>query len=248
MRILLPLLLLGLALTAIAQTDTINAKTNRLQTERLVEGVARYLVYNVDSMSGAISTADIWERAVSFGILPGNPQPVVMFEWKWYHNEFLFRHVKAVADRKTLAPISEIALFKGYAFAGYTFTNGFLMPDSTVAQNRVNKGLKVPLNPPVLNWEWDMETFSTLPIRRIGQRFAIAFMDPNNPQPNYYLYEITGEDNLALNKEASIKCWTLHINYGNGAYATFWISQQSREVLKMKEYFNGSYRYKVKLY
>ncbi len=63
---------MGFALTANAQTDTINAKTNRLQTERLAEGVARYLVYNVDSMSGATSTADIWERAVSFGVLPGN--------------------------------------------------------------------------------------------------------------------------------------------------------------------------------
>ncbi|QEC41313.1 hypothetical protein [Pseudobacter ginsenosidimutans] len=248
MRILLSLVLLAAGFYAQAQIDTINASNHRLQTERLTEGTARYLVYNVDSITGITGTADVWERSVSFGVLPGNPQPVVMFEWKWFHNESFFRHVKAVADRKTLAPVSEIVLFKGYAFAGYKFTNGFLIPDSTVAHNRVNKAMKVPLNPPVLNWEWDMETFSTLPINRVGQKFAIAFMDPNSPQPAYYLYEISGEDNLPLNKEVSIKCWKLHINYGNGAYATFWISQQSREVLKMKEYFNGSYRYKVKLY
>lgn len=248
MRIFLPLLLLVFTITTQAQVDTINARTNILQTERLAEGTSKYLVYTVDSITGITSSADVWERSVSFGVLPNNPQPVAMFEWKWYKNEALFRHVKGVAERKTLAPVSEISLFKGYAFAGYKFTNGFLTSDSTVAGNRVNKQMKVPLNPAILNWEWDMETFSTLPINRVGQKFAIAFMDPNSPQPGYYLYEITGIQNLQLNKEVGVKCWTLNINYGNGAYATFWISQQSHEVLKMKEYFNGTYRYKVKLY
>lgn len=249
MRILFSLALLsGIAFNASAQVDSINAVNNRLETNRLAEGTSRYLVYNVDSLTNLVSTADVWERSVSFGTLQGSTQPVVLFEWKWFHNEFLFRHVKAVADRRTLAPISEVSLFKGYAFAGYKFTNGFLIPDSTVAANRVNKSMKVPLNPPILNWEWDMETFSILPINRVGQKFAIAFMDPNSPQPGYFVYEVARAEDLPLNKEVSIKCWVLHINYGNGAYASFWISQQSHEVLKMKEFFNGSYRYKVKLY
>lgn len=248
MRILYTLILLTVTLTAVAQVDTINAKNNRLLTDRLKEGISKYLVYNTDSLTGTVTASDIWERTVTFGSLTGSNQAVTLFEWKWYRNESLFRHVKAVADRKTLAPVSEITLFKGFAFAGYRFDNGFLTPDTTLQGNRVNKNMKVPLNPAVFNWELDMETFSTLPITGVGQKFAIAFMDPNSPTPNYHLYEVAGAENLALNKEVSIKCWLLKINYGNGSYAQFWISQQSHEVLKMREYFNGSYRYKVKLY
>lgn len=248
MRILYTLILLSTALAATAQVDTINAKNNRLLTDRLKEGTAKYLVYQTDSLTGIVTSSDIWERSISFGSLAGSNQAVTLFEWKWYRNESLFRHVKAVADRKTLAPISENTLFKGFAFAGYRFDNGFLTPDSTLQGNRVNKAMKVALTPAIFNWELDMETFSTLPVNSVGQKFAIAFMDPNSPTPNYHVYEVTGAENLALNKEVSIKCWLLRINYGNGAYAQFWISQQSHEVLKMREYFNGTYRYKVKLY
>lgn len=248
MRILYTLILLTGTLTAAAQVDTINAKNNRLLIDRLKEGTSKYLVYNTDSLTGIVTASDIWERSITFGALSGSNQAVTLFEWKWYRNESLFRHVKAVCDRKTLAPISENTLFKGFAFAGYRFDGGFLTPDSTLQGNRVNKAMKVPLTPAVFNWELDMETFSTLPINSVGQKFAIAFMDPNSPTPNYYLYEVAAAENLVLNKEVSIKCWLLKINYGNGSYAQFWISQQSNEVLKMREYFNGSYRFKVKLY
>lgn len=248
MRILYTLILLSVTLTATSQADTINATNNRLLVDRLQEGNARYLVYSADSITGIITSSDIWERSISFGVLPTNKQPITLLEWKWFRNESLYRHVKAIADRKTLAPISEITLFRGFAFAGYRFDNGFLTPDTTLKGNRIDKNMKVPLNPAIFNWELDMETFSTLPINNVGQKFAIAFMDPNSPTPNYYLYEVAAVENLALNKEVTIKCWLLRINYGKGAYAQFWISQQTHEVLKMREFFNGSYRYKVKLY
>lgn len=248
MRILYTLVLLAVTLTAFSQVDTINAKNNRLLLDRLKEGNTRYLVYSADSITGNVTSSDIWDRSISFGVSPGSNQAITLFEWKWFRNESLYRHVKAIADRKTLAPISEISLFRGFAFAGYRFDNGLLTPDTTLQGNRVAKNMKVPLNPAIFNWELDMETFSTLPINNVGQKFAIAFMDPNSPTPNYYLYEVAGVENLALNKEVNIKCWLLRINYGNGAYAQFWISQQSHEVLRMREFFNGSYRYKVKLY
>ncbi|NML19885.1 hypothetical protein HHL16_03320 [Pseudoflavitalea sp. G-6-1-2] len=249
MRSLLTLtLLIGCACSAFAQTDTVNANTHNLAISQLPEGISRYLVYNVDSISGQATNSDLWERSITYGKITNTNQPVILFEWKWFRNESLHRHTKAIADRRNLAPISEVVLFKNYAYMGYKFANGLLTTDTTVAGNRVNKNFRVALNPPVLNWEMDMETFSTLPIKAVAQKFVIAFLDPANPTPGYYTYEVAASEELALNKEVKVKCWVLKIQYGNGAYALFWISAQSHEVLKMKEYFNGTYRYKVKLY
>ena len=249
MRTLLALtLLIGCACTSYAQTDTINALNNRLLTDRIPEGTSRYLVYSVDSISGQTTGADLWERSITTGTLTHLNQPVILFEWKWFRNESLYRHTKAISDKKTLAPISEVVLFKNYAYMGYRFSNGFLIADTSVTGNRLNRNMKIPLTHPVFNWELDLETFATLPIKAVGQKFAIAFMDPGSPTPAYYLYEVAGAEYLPMNKEANTKCWLLKVQYSNGAYAIFWISTQSHEVLKMKEYFNGTYRYKVKLY
>lgn len=249
MRSLLTLtLLISCASGSFAQVDTVNALSNNLVISQLYEGTSRYHVYSVDSISGQTTYADLWERSITQGKITSSNQPVILFEWKWFRNESLYRHTKAIADKKNLAPISEVVLFRNYAYMAYRFANGFITADTTVAGNRVNRNFKVALNPPVLNWEMDLETLSTLPIKAVGQKFVIAFMDPGNPTPSYYTYEVAATDDLPLNKEVKTKCWVLKIQYGNGAYALFWISAQSHEVLKMKEYFNGTYRFKVKLY
>ncbi len=60
---------------------------------------------------------------------------------------------------------------------------------------------------------------------------------------------VVGKEPLRLQENAAIECWMLQIDYGQmGAYATFWISTATGEVLKMQEYFRGMYRYKIKLF
>jgi hypothetical protein len=51
-----------------------------------------------------------------------------------------------------------------------------------------------------------------------------------------------------LNADITTKCWLLKINYSKDSYAIFWLTEKSKEVIKMKEYYKGNYRIKVKQY
>jgi hypothetical protein len=65
---------------------------------------------------------------------------------------------------------------------------------------------------------------------------------------SYHRYEVIGKEDLQLNSDVKVKCWLLKIKYSPTSHATFWLSEQSKEVLKMQEYFNGKYRFKVRQY
>lgn len=228
-----------------AQVDTINPTNNRLLMGRLQEGTNTYVVYTEDSLTKHIKYSDIWIRSVSFG--ERNNVPVVNFAWKWYRHDTLLRDVHDACLRSNLKPLDARILYKGMVMA-FNFTDSFLVASDTVALNKADPKKKVALNPPPYNWEWDMETFGLLPIKKVGQKFMIAFLDPFDVKSDYYLHQVTGTEYLALNKDVKIKCWILRCTYNATAYADFWISRQSHEMLKMKEYYNGTYRYKVKLY
>ncbi|RYF80082.1 MAG: hypothetical protein EON98_13860, partial [Chitinophagaceae bacterium] len=94
----------------------------------------------------------------------------------------------------------------------------------------------------------DLEIFPLLPFKKAGQVFAIAFYEPGTAQSNYYKLTVTGKEALPLVGAQTVNCWLLRIDYAPGSYATFWITDKTREVVKMREYFRGRYRYKVRLY
>jgi hypothetical protein len=104
------------------------------------------------------------------------------------------------------------------------------------------------MDSPAYEFPMDLEIFPLLPFRKTGQQFAIAFYEPGTAKSNYYKLTVTGKEDLALVGAQAASCWLLRIDYAPGSYATFWISDKTREVLKMKEYFRGRYRYKVRLY
>lgn len=229
--------------TLFAQVDTINTQTNKLLLQNLPQGKAMYAVYFTDS-TGEPGPIDLWVRSTATGTFHNTPS--INFEWKWYHHDSLYRTVYDACDKK-LAPLYAWGTSTRTGIRAYNFDNEYKTAADTVEGNKANPK-KVQLTVPVYNWEWDMELFSTLPYKKVGQQFAIAFLDPNDDKPGYYLHTVTGTDELALNNQAKVKCWVLRVAYNATAYADFWISQQSHEMLKMKSYFNGRYRYKVKLY
>ncbi|PSL43454.1 hypothetical protein CLV51_108144 [Chitinophaga niastensis] len=229
-----------------AQTDTINASNHKLVMSRVKTQTASYLVYLMDSATQKPGYTDLWVR--SLRTTTRDNKPVVAFKWQWYRHDSIAREVTGVADAATFAPIFESTYFPSRGILAYDFKNGYMMKSDTVAGNKVPDGKITKLDLPIFNWEMDMETFGLLPIKKAGQKFVIAFFDPNGPKPAYYTYEITGEETIALNGEAGVKCWTMRIQYEPEAYAIFWITKQSHEMIKLKEYFKGKYRFKVKLY
>ena len=229
-----------------AQVDTINPATNKLLMQRLQPGTHSYAVFTMDSITKEIGYSDIWVRSVAFS--KRNGEPVVNFGWKWYRHDSLFRDVHDICLRKNLQPIYAHTLLKGTTVVAVNFNDTAMVAADSIANNKVDAKKKVLLNPPVYNWEWDMETFGLLPITKVGQKFMIAFLDPFDVKAAYYPHTVTGTDELALNDEVKIKCWILRVNYNAEAYADFWISRQSHQMLKMREYYKGKYRFKVMLY
>jgi len=233
------------ATATFAQADTINAINNKLLTGNLKEGTNVYLVYNTDSTFAHTNSGDIWERTTTFNTT--NNQPTVEFGWKWYHNDSLQRTVTNICNRQNLAPIFHKGVFKTGTFA-YDFNNSFMVPSDTVQNNAAIKRPKVPLTIPIISWEQDLETYPLLPIKKVGQIFDIAFYDPNEKEPSYRRYEVIGKEDLLLNSDTKIKCWLLKIQYKPGSWAIFWLTEKSKELVKMKGNSNGRYWFKVKLY
>lgn len=228
-----------------AQIDTINSSKNKLLLDKIQEGSNSYLVYTVDSSTNKIGSSDIWVRSTKFE--KKNNQPVFHFEWKWYHHDTVYRYVSAYCNKNDFGPIFQYNKIKGQITA-YNFSDHFMAAADTVSGNKADPQKKIALTIPVFNWEWDMELFSALPYHRVGQKFMIAFLDPSGGEPAYYPYNVVAKEDLPLTKNARTSCWVLRVEYEPGAYGKFWIDEKSGEMLKMKELYKGTYRYKVKLY
>ncbi len=239
----LAIVLIAMHFTVNAQIDTINAKNNKLLLQNLKTGTSDYLVYFTDSL-GKRTVGDIWQRTTAFTTFKN--QPVIEFGWKWLRNDTVYASIINICNSKTLAPIYRYGNYKGRGIFAYDYHDDFMVPSDTVQNNQALKKPKVALTIPIISWEQDLETYALLPIKKVGQKFDISFFDPNEKVPTYHRYEVIGKEELQVNQDTKVKCWLLKIDYRPGSYATFWLTEKSKEVIKMKEYFNGRYRVKVK--
>lgn len=247
MKYILTMVSICVGLLAGAQVDTINTKTNKLITSALKEGTASYAVYFTDSLGNRISSADIWDRTIQFST-NGSGEKIYTFNWKWYNKDTLRANVTATGNAKTLEPISHMADYGKRGTFAYDFANNIVTVASAYRHNAKDSAFSVTLDPPGFEFPMDLEIFPLLPFKKTGQQFSIAFYEPGTPKADYYPLTVTGKEDLSLPGNTKVSCWVLRIDYRPGSYATFWIADKTREVLKMQEYFRGRYRYKVRLY
>lgn len=228
-----------------AQIDTIHIDQNELIIAKLKEGLHQYLVYFENPAKQQIAMPTIWNRQVTFKKWKG--RDVIEVEQSWFGNDSTFyRYVYSICDRKTFSPMYHYTRSSRGVEAFDLSPTKVSGSDSVAANSK--KDLDVSLTVPTLNWEVDLEVFNTLPIKKIGQRFIINFYHPGGRSvPAYYEYAVVGDDKLETIEGRSIDCWLLKINYSAKDWATFWIDKKSGEVLKMREFYNNYYRYKVRL-
>lgn len=239
--------LLMTALGCQAQVDTINPKTLSLNTVALREGRASYAVYFEDSLGNRTSSADIWDRTIELSTA-SNGQKSYRFGWKWYRKDSLTATVSATGLLPSFQPLTHEAEYTGGRTVSVVFNDNVVTVPDDKKRTARDSSFKVVLNPPAFEFPMDLELFALLPFKKAGQQFAMAFYEPGSPGSKYYPLTVTGKENLALAGGQKAPCWLLRIDYAPGSYATFWITDKTREVVKMKEYFKGRYRYKVKLY
>lgn len=244
-RLLLQTLLLAVACAEVsAQADTIRLADNHLVISNLKEGLHQYLVYFENPKKQKIAGHSIWSRQVGFKQHEGGD--VIEIVQRWHSSDTAFnRYVYSLSRRQNFQPLYHYTK-SARGVEAFNFTTNRIMGADSVEANS-KKDLRVDVRVATLNWELDLEVFSTLPIKKEGQRFLINFYHPGGPAPKYYEYRIIGAEKIRGADDQEIVCWKMKIDYGEGNWAIFWISKRSKEVLKMQEYFRGNYRYKVRL-
>ncbi|MBD2753622.1 hypothetical protein [Spirosoma validum] len=235
--------------TSTAQVDTINTSNGKLNLAALQEGKRTYAVFFEDSLTGnRLTTADLWDRTIRFSTTPTG-QKTYQFGWKWYQKDSLLADVTATGILSSLAPLTHNATYTKRGIRNFVFNGTTVTIPPASRRTARDSAFNVVMNPPAFEFPMDLEILPLLPFKKVGQEFAIAFYEPGSPASDYYRLTVTGREDLVMGGNAKINCWLLTIDYGQSdAHATFWISDQNREVVKMREYFRGRYRYKVKLY
>lgn len=240
-------LLLLAATWSQAQIDTLNTRTADLITAALKEGKASYAVFFEDSLGNRLGSADIWDRRLSFAT-DASGQSIFQFDWRWWRKDTLIATVQTTGLRSTLQPLTHKASYRSRGDFSYRFENNTVTIPAEARKTAKDSAFNVVLDPPAFAFPMDLETFPLLPFKKVGQQFSIAFYEPGSPKAAYYPLTVTGKEDLPLPGAQKATCWTLRIDYAAGSYATFWITDKTKEVLKMQEYFRGRYRYKVRLY
>lgn len=243
---LLCVLLTLLLHTVWAQVDTVNTTTHSLQIKQLQPSKRQYLVYlKIPQKNNRILRLSQWTREVRFE--KRNNREVVVIRQHWDGDDTLYnRTLYSICLKDNFQPLYHFAHTLKTGTDAFSFLPDKIVGTDTVAQN-TKKNFYLALEQLPFNWELDLETFEMLPLQA-GKQFAIAFYHPGGTTaPAYYVYKVSGSDKLSLSGGNPVDCWTLRIDYGAKNYATFWITKKHPEVLKMEEFYNGMYRYKVKL-
>ncbi len=234
------------SLAASAQIDTINPTNARLQLSVWRDTSASYAVYFTDSTGRRTSSADIWDRHVCR--IQANGHTHYEFNWQWYRRDTVMVQVRSTGAWPSLSPLTYQATYAGRGQRSYVFSENMVRIADSARHTRQDSLFSVRLQPAAFAFPMDLELLPMLPIRRVGQQFAVAFYEPGSISSAYYPVQVTGREQLALPGRARVDCWLVRIDYQPGSYATFWISERSRQVIRMREYARGRYRYKVLLY
>ncbi len=237
--------LLPFAVTA--QVDTINTSNLKLNAAAFKEGKHSYAVFFTDSTGKRISSADIWDRDIRFASNDKN-EKTFQFSWTWWRKDTLIGDVKATGYYPSFKMISHEAEYRNRGKFFYAFNEGIVTVPPVHQLTAKDSSFKVMLDPPGFEFPMDLELLPLIPFKKTGQEFAMAFYEPGTPKADYYKLTVTGKEDVELPGGSKVNCWMLRIDYAPGSSATFWISDKTREVIKMKEFFRGRYRHKVLLY
>jgi hypothetical protein len=229
-----------------AQVDTITTENLKLQWAKATSLKHSYAVFFTDSLGKRTFTADIWDREIN--IIKDKGSSVYNFVWKWYSKDSLVLSAEGKCNFPSLAPQEYISFNKKKQKRQVRYEKNVAKVEGKSRKTQRDTTYQVNLNLPAFAFPMDMEILPLLPFKKIGQKFVIPFYEPGAPTAAYYTCEVMGKEDLKLTEETKLKCWLLKLVYSKNAYAIFWISESSREVIKMQNPFKGGYRYKVKLF
>lgn len=244
-KILIPAIFL-ISISGYAQTDTISIERHSLQVSNLRKGNNRYAVWSQNTQTGIISTLSLWDRDVSFE-KRGGKDVIVVKQMRYYEDTLRNKYVYTVSDRNTFKTIYDYTRRGKAGTEAYNYNDNQITGADTIAGN-IKKDFKLALNPSTFCFELDVETLRMLPIKRVGQEFAINFYHPGGTvAPQYYPVKVLALEEIETFDGSKILCWKIKLNYDADDYDFSWIGKKSHEFMKLESHYpNGTFN-KVKL-
>jgi len=243
---LLLFLLSLMSATASTQADTIGLKNKLLNTAFLKPGLKQYLVYSQDPEKDKSLGFWFWLRDIR--ISEHNGEKVFATTQHWYGSDSSsYRTIYSLNKTLDFSPLYHSETVHGKIKAYNWFTNKIVGADSVI--NNAEKNFSLNFSASNFNWNLDIETFEMLPLSA-GKSFVINFYDAGLDAPAYVIYKVIGSDMLSTLDNHIVGCWKLFTegdSKGIHYSETYWISKKNHEFLKEEDYYNNTYRYKIKL-
>ena len=245
------ILLLFVANHSYAQKkDTVIISPANILTKNVPLGHHKYLVYFKKGKDSSSINFQIWNLTVKKEDYNG--RPAISIDQFWEDNAEVVHRVNSVSDAKDFRPIYQTSWWKT---RGTTITNFVAktatFPDQLFRKNP-DSSRKVALsafqkatNEYALNWHLDLSTFSMLPFKD-GITFGINYYDAGFSAPQLQYYTVTGSAIFEGVERSKTECWLLTHESPNNK-EIFWISKNTKEVLKLEQQFGKMYRYKIKI-
>ena len=231
---------------ALAQIDTIDLHSTKLNTSHLNPGIKQYLV--LSQLPSSPKTLKFWYWIREVRKENYNGADVFTIKQHWYGSDSSsYREIYSVSLAKNFTPLYHSETIKGIKKA-YNWSETAITGADSVAANAA-AGFNLKFKDPNFNWNLDIETFEMLPFAS-GKQFAISFYYAGLGPPKYVLYKVIGSESLATIGAEKVDCWKLFYETDrNGSHytETFWIAKEGHEFLKEEDTFPGGYRYKIKI-
>lgn len=249
-RIVPAFVILFLAVCSLAQTkgDVLDIEPKDLVLRNLKTGNFTYVVFNKKTKQSPSEKIALVKIKVESK--PYNNQPAFVINQQWESDGNIVHTAYTVLDGKDFSTLLHDTYWKrlGYStkfdfIARKVYFDGNV-PESAKLQSE--QDFNESFSSKNLNWHSDLIILTRLPYKE-NRAFNINFFDPGFGKAKKALYTVTGSDSLTNASGEKIECWILeHIPSSGDGYEKFWISKKKKEVLREEDFFNNTYRYKLK--
>ncbi len=247
MKLHLSILLIGFLSLKAQHKDTLKIDAVNLNTKHLNYGDMTYLMYSKVGKDSPAKNTTLVKIQVQKDEIDGKPCISVKQNWQ---TDTIMHTASTFFEENSMKNIQHSSWWK---HKGYTEHFNFRKKELNFEGNikeelklKETESFHASLAKPFLNWHSDLLIFPLLPFKE-NVVFKINFYEPGYETPKEELYEVLKSETLRIAGNP-VDCWVLNYAVAKPAgYQRFWISKQSRELVKEEDSFSGFYRYKLKL-
>lgn len=251
-RLLFPLLLLlSLTNTGAQANDTVYVKPSTLKPEVLVPGTHQWLIYFRNAPDSIRYFFQLWTRTITPIIYEG--KKAIEVSQVWESKDTLLHTTRSISDAKDFRTLFHDSWWQQRGSSRYDFVKGTMevngvavfKGDTSAVLGKTRAAFDSALQQYSLNWHLDLEVFPQLPLKK-GITYMIPYYDPGFQQPKWVPYTVVGNAPLVGPNRQSTDCWLLEHQTPTNK-EIFWISKNTKQVLKLEQKAGKLYRYKIKL-